>query len=274
MENTLFRKTVFTVIMVLVFSFILFPIVWMLLTSFKMDRDAITIPPKWLFTPTLKHYHEALIGRNFVHYFTNSLVIAIGSVAIVLLIGIPTAYAIVRFNFSHKEDLAFWILSSRMAPPITFLIPFFILFRTVGLTDTRIGLIILHITINLALVVWMLRAFFQEIPIELEDAGLVDGCTRWQAFMRITLPLSTPGILATAILSLIFSWNELMFGTIIAGRNAKTLPVAMYNFIGYLEVKWGGMCATGIIALIPIFVLLAFVQKYLVRGLTFGALKK
>jgi len=267
--GTLLRRFAIMVVMLLA----VFPIVWMILTSFKTEVDAIAMPPKWLFYPTLQNYLEAMVETGFSRYFLNSVIVACASILIVLAVGIPAAYSLARFNFKGKRDLAFWILSTRMAPPITFLIPFFIMFRSLGLIDTRLGLIILHITINLALVIWMMRGFFQEIPVEIEEAALVDGCNRVQVLLRIALPISVTGIASTAILSFIFSWNELMFAIVLTSNIAKTAPAGIYNFIGYQEVRWGELCAASVIVLVPVFIFIVLVQKHLIRGLTFGAMK-
>ncbi len=267
--DTLLRRFAITVVMLLA----AFPIVWMILTSFKTEVDALAMPPKWLFYPTLQNYLEAMVETGFSRYFLNSVIVACASILIVLAVGIPAGYSLARFNFKGKRDLAFWILSTRMAPPITFLIPFFIMFRSLGLIDTRLGLIILHITINLALVIWMMRGFFQEIPVEIEEAALVDGCNRVQVLLRIALPISVTGIASTAILSFIFSWNELMFAIVLTSNIAKTAPAGIYNFIGYQEVRWGDLCAASVVVLVPVFIFIVLVQKHLIRGLTFGAMK-
>jgi multiple sugar transport system permease protein len=250
-----------------------FPVVWMVLMSFKTGIDALAMPPKWFFHPVSQNYLETMVEKGFLRYFLNSVIVACGSISIVLAVGIPAAYSLARFNFKGKRHLAFWILSTRMAPPITFLIPFFIMFRRLELTDTRLGLIIIHITINLALVIWMMRGFFREIPVEIEEAALVDGCSRLQVFLKIALPVSVTGIAATAILSSIFSWNELMFAIVLTSNVAKTAPAGIYNFIGYQEVRWGVLCAASVVVLIPVFVFIVLVQKWLIRGLTFGATK-
>lgn len=266
-------EMLFVFFIAIIFFMVLFPIVWIFLTSIKFSVDAMAIPPKWIFTPTSSHYIEVMTERRFLNYFSNSLIVSVSSLGLVLLIGIPTAYVLTRYNFRGKKHVAFWILTTRMAPPITFLIPFFILYRNLGLLDSKLGLIILHITINLALVIWMLKGFFQEIPREMEEAALVDGCSPTQAFMRISLPLAAPGIAATAILGFVFSWNELMFALVLTSTRAKTIPVGLYTFLGYHQVKWGSLCAGTMLAVFPVFMFIMFVQKHLIRGLTFGALK-
>ncbi|NPV53948.1 MAG: carbohydrate ABC transporter permease [Firmicutes bacterium] len=252
----------------------LFPILWMLGISLKTRIDALAMPPRWFFRPTLENYKLVFANSDFLHGFENSLIIAVCSLALVLAAGVPAAYALARFKFTRKKDIAFWILSTRMAPPVSVLIPFYLMFRSVGLTDTKFALVIMHVTINLALVIWVMRSFFQEIPRELEEAALIDGCTPLSAFTRIVLPLSANGIVATAILGFVFSWNELMFALVLAGGGAKTAPAFVCNYISYQEIIWGQLAASGVIVSVPVLIFIGMVQKYLVRGLALGALKQ
>jgi len=266
-------RVAFIVILCIVII-MLFPIIWMITTSFKNSVDSMSIPPKWVFNPTIENYVSILKNRDFINAFKNSLIVAAVSLAVVLTIGLPSAYALERFNFKRKRDLAFWILSTRMAPPIGVLLPFYLMFRRFNLTDTRISLILMHITINLALTIWVMRGFFREIPYELEESAQIDGCSTLGAFFKIILPLSINGIISTAILGFIFSWNDFIFASVLAGGNSRTLPVVVARFIGYYEIKWGELSAGGVVAIIPAIIFIGFVQKYLVRGLTFGALKE
>ena len=266
-------RVAFIVILCIVII-MLFPIIWMITTSFKNSVDSMSIPPKWVFNPTIENYVSILKNRDFINAFKNSLIVAAVSLAVVLTIGLPSAYALERFNFKRKRDLAFWILSTRMAPPIGVLLPFYLMFRRFNLTDTRISLILMHITINLALTIWVMRGFFREIPYELEESAQIDGCSTLGAFFKIILPLSINGIISTTILGFIFSWNDFIFASVLAGGNSRTLPVVVARFIGYYEIKWGELSAGGVVAIIPAIIFIGFVQKYLVRGLTFGALKE
>lgn len=259
--------------LIILLLFFLFPIIWMFFMSIKTRVDALAMPPKFIFQPTLANYISVFTNQKFIHGFYNSLIVGIFSLIIVLLVGVPASYALARYTFKHKKDIAFWILSTRMAPPIAVLIPFYLLFRTLGLTDTRFSLIITHITINLALVIWMMRSFLQDVPSDLEEAALIDGCTPMQSFIKIILPLCANGIIATSILGFVFSWNDLLFGLVLSGANAKTAPVFVANYISYQEIMWGQLCASGIIVTIPVIIFIGFVQRYLIRGLTLGAIK-
>jgi len=250
-----------------------FPIFWMLSMSFKEKVDALAMPPKWIFNPTLSNYLYAILSRGFIRFYFNSILIGLTSTILVLAIAIPSAYTLSRLDFKGKKDLGFWILTTRMAPPVGILIPYFLIFRKLGLIDTRISIIVMHVAINLPLSIWILKGFFKEVPGEMEEAAFIDGSSRWGAFFRVILPLTAPGIGATSILCFILSWNELMFALTLSGTHSKTVPVALYNFIAYLEIHWGPLMAASTLILLPVMIFFIIVQKQLVKGLTFGALR-
>lgn len=250
-----------------------FPIFWMLSMSFKEKVDALAMPPKWIFNPTLSNYLYAILSRGFIRFYFNSILIGLTSTILVLAIAIPSAYTLSRLDFKGKKDLGFWILTTRMAPPVGILIPYFLIFRKLGLIDTRISIIVMHVAINLPLSIWILKGFFKEVPGEMEEAAFIDGSSRWGAFFRVILPLTAPGIGATSILCFILSWNELMFALTLSGTHSKTVPVALYNFIAYLEIHWGPLMAASTLILLPVMIFFIIVQKQLVKGLTLGALK-
>lgn len=252
----------------------LLPLYLTVTTSVKDHKDAFSIPPKFLcFRPTIQHYLSLSESMDFKKYYINSVVVSFSSVFIALLIAIPAAYALVRYNFRGKEVLAFLFLTTRMFPPIGLLIPFFVMWTKMGFVDTKIGLVLVYLQLNLALTIWMLRGFLSDLPMELEEAGMVDGCSRLGAFLRITLPLVVPGLAATAILTLVFTWNEFLYAFSLTGREARTATVAIYNFIGYEEIEWGRLQAGGTLVTLPILIFALSVEKYLVRGLTAGAIK-
>lgn len=253
--------------------FFAFPIVWMLLTSLKTRNDFLAMPPKWVFRPTLENFREIFSSGDFVKAYINSILISVCSVTIGIAIGVPCAYGMSRFHFRGKSGLAFWILSTRFAPPIAVLLPFFLLFKALGLSDTHVGLILVYLIINLPLIIWIMNGFFRDIPIEMEEAAIIDGANPFQAFFRIVLPLVAPGLVATLILSLIFCWNELLFSMILSAYRTRTLPVAIYNFVSYQEIAWGNLSAAGMSAILPVAVFTLIIQKHLVSGLTFGAVK-
>lgn len=255
------------------FAWVLIPLLWAFTLSLKTPGDILKIPTSFIFSPTLQNYVKVFKTGEFMHQFGNSLIIGTGSTLLALIAGVPAAYTIQRHRFKGRDRLDFWILSTRMAPPVAVLIPYFILFRQLRLTDTYISIIIMHLSVNLVLVIWLMKGFFADVPEELAEAALVDGCTQWGAFFRIALPLARGGIAATAILAFLFSWNELMFALILSGSHSKTAPVGVFNFIGFEEVAWGPLMAASIILLIPIVIFALSVQRALVRGLTFGAVK-
>jgi multiple sugar transport system permease protein len=253
--------------------FALLPIVWMFLMSLKKQVDALASPPKWLFVPTLDNYRTVLLQSDFPHAFMNSVIVSLTSIAIGLLVGVPAAYVLARYQFRGKHDIGFWILSTRMGPPVIVLLPFYLMFRSVGLLDSVVALIIMHVALNLALIIWLIRGFFLDVPRELEDASLVDGCSRLGALTRVALPLVAPGIAATAIIAFIFSWNELLFAIVLTQRTATTAPVAVFSYITYQGIEWGPLTAAGMIVVIPVVIFALIAQRHIIRGLTFGAVK-
>lgn len=267
------RSTLIYAAATIVVVFALFPLLWMFTTSFKAQVDALTLPPKLIFTPTIMNYVNALTSSGFAKYYLNSVIVVLFSVTAALIIGVPAAYALTRYEFRGKSQLSIWILSVRIAPPVAFLIPFYLLYQKLHLLDTRIGLIIVYVAVNLTMVIWLMKGFFEDIPVEVEESALVEGCTPFQVFSRITFPLAVTGVATTAILIFIFSWNELMFAIVLTSNFAKTAPAGIYNFIGYNDVKWGELTAASTLVVIPVLVFVLIVRKQLVRGLTFGAIK-
>ncbi len=251
----------------------LLPVVWLLMTSFKKPVDVYAMPPKIAFTPTVENYVTLFVERNFLHYLNNSIVVSFFATFICVFLGALVSYVLSRYRIKKKENIAFWFLSLRMLPPIAVILPYYLLFRNLGLLDSRIALVLVDITITLPFSVWMMKGFFEEVPIEYEEAAMVDGCTRFQAFLRIILPLVRPGLAATAVFSLIFTWNEFLFALIVSGEGAKTLPVGVTGFVTFEGIKWGLLAAGGVFIIAPILIASLFIQKNLIRGLTFGGIK-
>ena len=257
-------------------GFALFPLYMMITTSIKTDQQAFAWPPVWVFTPNFKAYYNALFvfgGRGVVHYLMNSLLVTVSSTALAVFLGAMAAYGLARFRFPGNRNIAFFILSTRFAPPVGFIVPIYLMVQRSGLLDEPIALIIVYTSMNLSLVTWLLRGFFLEIPIEIEEAAFVDGYTRWQIFLRVALPLVRPGLAATAILSAIFSWNEFLFASIIAPGNAATIPVYLSGFSASMNIDWAEYMAVGTMAVVPIMIFTLVLQRHLVRGLTFGAVR-
>lgn len=250
----------------------LFPIAWALSTSFKTIGEYYSYPPVWIpHSPTLANY-KYIIYTAGLGYLKNSLIISSFNTLLVLAISIPAAYGIARFRIG-AGNLSFWILSQRMFPPIAVIIPLFILLKLLGLIDTYLALITVYCTFNIAFSVWLLIGFFEEFPKDIEEAAMVDGCSRVKAVTKVVLPLIAPGIVVTAIFCFIFSWNEFMFALILTREAAKTVTVQLSAFQSPTKIMWGEMSALVIIAVVPILILALSVQKYLVRGLTLGAVK-
>jgi multiple sugar transport system permease protein len=300
-------KGVAGAVIVLYAAISMVPLVWIFLTAFKSPPDSIAYPPKIVFKPTLDGYCNLFttisrqtedyiaslppptnvcdrIARarnmvvagpsNFVPRFFNSLVIAFGSTALSVLLGVTAAYAFSRFRVRGKDDLLFFILSTRMMPPIAVAIPIYLMYRELGLSDTRLGMILLYTAVNVSLAVWLLKGFIDEIPREYEEAALVDGYTRLQAFRKVVLPQATTGIVATAIFCLIFAWNEYAFATLLTSGQAQTAPPFIPIIIGEGGQDWPAVAAGTTLFLVPILVFTVLLRKNLLRGITFGAVRK
>ncbi|HJQ60471.1 MAG TPA: carbohydrate ABC transporter permease [Vineibacter sp.] len=248
------------------------PFLWLLLISFKTNAEIFRFPPRLWFEPTLDNY-AALWTSGFRGSFINSLVVSVASTVLSLVIGVPAAYALSRWTARGGGAITLWILASRMAPPIAFTIPYFLVYRHLELLDTLTGLVIIYLTFNLSLVIWMMRPFYDQLPRTLEEAAWIDGATVWQGFVRIILPLSGPGLAATAILCFLFAWNDFFFALILTRTEAMTAPVAVVNFMNYEGWEWGRIAAGGTMVMLPVLIFSVVVRKYLVHGLTGGALK-
>ena len=253
------------------------PIYWMLTISLKREVDQFAVPPRWFsFPPTLEHYADAFLARSFGQYLITSAIVAVCSTFCAVVIGTLAAYGLARFSMPHRLDrkLSLWILSTRMFPPIVTAIPLFLMMRDLHLLNTRASLVILYTGFNLPFVVWMMRGFFLEAPRELEEAAMVDGDSRLGALRRVLLPLVAPGLAATAVFCLIISWNEFLYALVLTQTDAAmTLPVGIAGRVTQYEIKWGVMSAAGVVAMLPILIFAMAVQRYLVRGLSLGAVK-
>lgn len=252
---------------------VLVPILTVAVNSFKTPADIFTREPSLFFAPTLDNYAKVFGQLDFAQNLLNSAIVGVGSTALSLVLGIPFAYALARLPIRGREWWARGILFSRMVPAVALVVPMFVIFQQLHLTGSFLALILAHTSFNLPIVIWMMRSFFEDLPIELEEAAQVDGSNRVGAFLRVALPLSTPGIAATAVLCILFSWNEFLFALVLSGSNTKTVPIGVSSFIGTVSVDWGGSSAAAIVALVPIFILGLLAQRFLVRGLTFGGVK-
>jgi len=265
------------VLLVPALLFALAPVYWMLTISLKSEVDQFATPPPWfVFTPTLDHYYDAFVTRGFGEYLLNSAIVSVSSTICALVIGTLAAYALTRFELPWRlnRHLSLWILSTRMFPAIVTAVPLFLMMRDLRLLNTRASLIIVYTAFNLPFVVWMMRGFFADLPRDLEEAALVDGDSRLGALVRVVLPLVAPGLAATAVFCLIISWNEFLFALVLTQTDAAmTLPVGIAGRVTQYEIKWGVMSAAASVALVPILVFALALQKYMVRGLSLGAVK-
>ncbi len=264
------RKLGFVLVLVLIAGPVLFPFVWMLASSFKTQVDIIAWPPRFLFNPILENYRKVFQEQNFLKYFINSSIVGVTAVAFSLLLGLPAAYSIARFK---QKKLSVLILVARLMPGISFLMPWYIIFSRLKLMDSYAALILSHMLIALPIVVWIMSSYFETIPVEMEESAMVDGATRQRAFLSIILPVSSPGIVTAVTLSFIFSWNNFMFSQVLSMERTKTLPIAVYNFVSYAEVDWGAVMAAAVAIMAPAIILTMIFQKYVVKGLTMGAVK-
>jgi multiple sugar transport system permease protein len=251
---------------------LLSPFLWLLQMSFKSNDQILQFPPPLIFSPTLENY-ISLWHSAFSASFVNSLLSASLSTALALLLGVPAAYALSRWAGRGKYALSFAILVTRMAPPIAFTIPFFLFYRWIGLLDTITGLVLVYTSFNLPLVIWMMQPFFDTVPISLEEAALVDGARTSTVFTKIVLPMVMPGIAATAILCFLYAWNDFFFALILTRTSARTAPVAVVNFMNYEGWEWGKIAAGSSLVMAPVLVFSLAVRRYLVSGLTAGAVK-
>ncbi|HEX7973576.1 MAG TPA: carbohydrate ABC transporter permease [Anaerolineales bacterium] len=249
------------------------PILYLLITSYKPPELTFAIPPVWNFTPTLKNYTDVIVGTDFTKYFVNSLVVALATTLIALILGSFAAYGFARFRFRGAFWLRMSALIPQMLPPITIIVPLYVLFNGLKLTDTREGLIISYLTFTIPLAIWMMTGFFEDVPEDLEESAMIDGCTRFGALMRVSLPIVAPGLAATAILGFLYSWNEFLYAVILTGRDARTLPVTITSFMTNKAILWGRIAASGSLVLVPVLVFALLAQRYLIRGLSKGAVK-
>lgn len=250
----------------------LYPFFWLFMLSIKTTDQAFAMPPVWIFTPTFDNY-AALVSENFTGGLVNSLLVAAGTVSLSLFLGVPAAYAFSRMRFRGRQAVLWWVLIIRMVPGMAYVIPYFVAYRAFGMLDTPQALIILYTVFNLALVIWTMQAFFDELPREVEESARVDGASVVQTLLLVVLPLATPGLIATAILCFLFSWNEFLFALVITRSDAMTAPVAITRFLAFEGAEWGKIAAGTVVLILPVLIFALAVRRYLVRGLLAGAVK-
>ena len=268
-----FNKLLVYIVVIVAIILSIAPILYLLITSFKPPDLTFAIPPVWIFTPTLKNYIDVVTGADFIKYFMNSVVVALSTTFSALVLGSFAAYGFARFRFRGAFWLRMSVLIPQMLPPITIIVPLYILFNGLKLVDTQTALIISYLTFTIPLAVWLMIGFFEDVPVDLEESAMIDGCTRLEALFRVNLPLVAPGLAATAILGFLYCWNEFLYAVILTGRDARTLPVTITSFMTNKAILWGRITASGSLVLVPVLIFALVAQRYLIRGLSKGAVK-
>jgi multiple sugar transport system permease protein len=251
--------------------FALFPLIWMLILSIKSDAQMYTTT--FVFTPTLDNYRAVLLESDYIRYMIDSLIVAGGAVLVSIIAGVPAAYALARYNFKKKEDIAFQILSFKFAPEILVVLPLFMIFQKLGIYDSYFGLIWVYQLISMPLLIWVVRGYFEDISIEIEHAAQVDGYTWYQIFFKMLIPLIKPGLVSASLLAFIFAWNSFTFPLILAGTNVQPITVAITKFLGTDSAHYGQLAVAATVSALPAIIFALCIQKHLVRGLSFGAVK-
>jgi multiple sugar transport system permease protein len=264
------RSLVLTSLASLMTLVFLFPIYWVATMSLQDGPTASTLPPKFVFWPTLQNYTALFTTSGFGRIVVNTTIIAIGTTIVALLLGTPAAYALARFRVGSAEQISFAVLSVRIVPSYVAVIPLFIILQQLGLFGSALGVIVAGSLIGVSFVIWMMRAFFAAIPIELEQAAMIDGCSRLGAIWRISLPLAAPGLVATAVFTAIGAWNEFVLVLILGGEAAKTMPVALGGLVTEQRAEWGQLAAGGVMTMLPVIVFALLVRRYFLTGTTAG----
>jgi ABC-type glycerol-3-phosphate transport system permease component len=265
-------RLVLYLIIALFLIFFLFPIFWLLLSSLKTHYQTLVLPPKLIFKPSIEAYRKLFTG-GMLKSFKNSLLIAGVDIILALVLSIPAAYSLARFKSKLNENIGFWFLSVRMAPAFGVIVPIYIVIRSLRILDTTFAVNVAHLLINLPFAIWLLKGYFEELPVEVEESALIDGATYFQVLIRVVLPTSMPMVISVAILTFMFSWNEFLFAFVLTSNRGVTVPVLVASLAGTMAFDWPLMCAVSIGAMVPAFIFVLFVQRYIVRGLTLGAIK-
>ncbi|MBE2236261.1 MAG: carbohydrate ABC transporter permease [Caldilineaceae bacterium] len=273
-KRSKFEQGLLTVLTVVVVILFMIPVFWLITTSFKFGREAFSIPPKWLFFDfTLRNYEDVLATSKIGLYLTNSLIVSLGATVLSLVLGVPAGYAIARSGSRVLNMSAYFFLLLLMVPPVAMLIPFYLIMRDLHLLGSYASLIILDTVFDAAFVVWMMRSYFADVPREIEEAALVDGASRFAAFWRVALPLSIPGIVASALYVIIFSWNDFLFALMLTSPETKTIPLGILSSFSAVEINWGKMAVMCIFAIVPALFISLFLNRYFIQGATMGATK-
>jgi ABC-type glycerol-3-phosphate transport system permease component len=267
------RRALTILSLIPVLAWTLFPIYWILTASFKTELSLYAKPPQWLFSPILENYKRVLFNIPFFQYLGNSLLIALGTTVGSLVLGTLVAYGFSRVMFRGSEALRFLVLVTRMVPRMTLVVPYYLMMLKIGMLDTYTGLVIAYVSFAMPFSIWLLIGFFDEVPIEVEEAAMVDGCTPLGTLLRVVIPIAAPGLAVAAIFAFLVSWNEFLFALILSGPASKTLPVVIAGLTTDLGPLYGEMSAAAVMVMLPNIVMTMILQRYVVRGLTLGAVK-
>lgn len=274
MEPSRLERILLNIAIILVILFFMMPLYWLITTAFKFGREAFAIPPKWIFFDfTLRNFQEVWQHTDVLRFLMNSIIISTGATVASLVLGVPAGYAIARTRSRLVGLSSYFFLMLLMIPPIAMLIPFYLLMRDLRLLGTYAAVIIIDTIFDASFVVWMMRSYFKDVPQEMEEAALVDGASHFQAFYRIALPLSVPGIVASALYCIIFSWNDFLFALMLTSPKTKTIPLGILASFSASEINWGIMAAMSVFAIIPAIIIALFLNRYFIQGLTMGAAK-
>lgn len=264
--------TILQIVLLIIWAiFALFPLIWMVIVSFKSDAEVFTTT--FVFHPTLSNYTTVLFGSDYLSYFKDSLIVSIGAVLVSVVVGVPAAYALARYDFPKKEDIAFQILSFKFAPEVLVVLPLFMIYQKLHLYDTYLGLIWVYQLISMPLLIWVVRGYFEDISVEIEHAAQVDGYPWYTIFFKNLVPLIKPGLVSSALLAFIFAWNEFTFPLMLAGTKIQPITVAITKYLGTDTTHYGQLAVAAVVSVIPSIIFALAIQKHLVRGLSFGAVK-
>lgn len=272
------RRTLRTIVLAAIAGFGLavwaFPVIWGLLTSFKTERDVLAYPPVWLFTPTLDNYKAVLFGsQSIVPNLWSSIVVSTLATFFTMLVAIPAAYALARLRYPGKRASGFYVLATQMLPPVGLIIPYYLALQRVGALDTYTGLVVIYLTFSLPFAIWLMVSYFEDVPLEMEEAALLDRAGRFRALWHVILPQVRGGIAVTTIFVFLNAWNEFMFAVVLGGNRVRPVTVAMFNFISVEQTQWARLAAGAMLAMAPVILIGLFAQRHIVKGLTVGAVK-
>lgn len=265
-------RTLRTVFLTVVLAFTALPLIWLAAASVKSRHDALALPPRFIFTPDFTAYGK-ILSSGLVGAFGNSLAIALINVMLALALGVPAAFGLARMRGPLKDHLSFWVLSIRLAPLFAVILPLYVLFKSIGLLDTQLAVAMAHLTLTLPLAVWLLMTYFRALPVDLDEAAMLDGARPWQVLLFVVLPISRPMIASVAVIVFIFSWNEFLLAFFLASRNAQTVPVAVVGLAGTMSFDWPLIAAISICSMLPALIFVTFAQRHIVEGLATGAVK-